>query len=67
MMTCRDGSIGFLSTSNRVNVMLSRAKHGMFILGNVDTLTAKKLTRPSMICPASHPFICIYTTLMHSV
>ncbi|KXX75859.1 NFX1-type zinc finger-containing protein 1 [Madurella mycetomatis] len=25
---------GFLSTSNRINVLLSRAKHGMYILGN---------------------------------
>lgn len=41
-MLCRDGSIGFLKTSNRVNVMLSRAKHGMYILGHAETLTANK-------------------------
>ncbi|KAL0228513.1 hypothetical protein RCL1_004656 [Eukaryota sp. TZLM3-RCL] len=29
-----DGRIGFLKFNNRVNVMLSRAKHGMFILGS---------------------------------
>ena len=45
----RVGSIGFLATSNRVNVMLSRAKHGMYILGNEATLTAKKRTRPTMM------------------
>ena len=28
---------GFLKTSNRINVLLSRAKHGMFIIGNADT------------------------------
>ncbi|CAK7236767.1 hypothetical protein SBRCBS47491_009749 [Sporothrix bragantina] len=28
---------GFLRTSNRINVLLSRAKHGMYILGNSDT------------------------------
>ncbi|KAK1991108.1 hypothetical protein LX36DRAFT_591170 [Colletotrichum falcatum] len=28
---------GFLSTSNRINVLLSRAKHGMYIIGNSDT------------------------------
>lgn len=39
---CRDGAIGFLKTSNRVNVMLSRAKHGMYILGHAETLTANK-------------------------
>lgn len=34
--------IGFLKTSNRINVMLSRAKHGMYILGHADTLNASK-------------------------
>ena len=34
--------IGFLKTSNRINVMLSRAKHGMYILGHADTLIASK-------------------------
>ncbi|OTA83205.1 hypothetical protein M434DRAFT_378439 [Hypoxylon sp. CO27-5] len=28
---------GFLRTANRINVLLSRAKHGMFILGNSST------------------------------
>lgn len=28
---------GFLKTSNRINVLLSRAKHGMYIIGNSDT------------------------------
>ncbi|TKA79542.1 hypothetical protein B0A49_00387 [Cryomyces minteri] len=28
---------GFLKTSNRINVLLSRAKHGMYILGNTKT------------------------------
>lgn len=28
---------GFLSTSNRINVLLSRAQHGMYIIGNADT------------------------------
>ncbi|CZR66499.1 related to NF-X1 finger and helicase domain protein [Phialocephala subalpina] len=28
---------GFLKTSNRINVLLSRARHGMFIIGNSDT------------------------------
>lgn len=48
-MRCRTGSIGFLAASNRVNVMLSRAKLGMIILGNEETLTAKKRTRPTMM------------------
>ncbi|OHW94282.1 nf-x1 finger and helicase domain [Colletotrichum incanum] len=28
---------GFLSTSNRINVLLSRAKHGMYVIGNSNT------------------------------
>jgi hypothetical protein len=28
---------GFLRTSNRINVLLSRAQHGMYIIGNTDT------------------------------
>ena len=28
---------GFLKTSNRINVLLSRAQHGMYIVGNVNT------------------------------
>lgn len=32
------GSIGFLKEPQRVNVLLSRARHGMFILGNAATL-----------------------------
>ncbi|KAI0043384.1 hypothetical protein FA95DRAFT_405685 [Auriscalpium vulgare] len=31
-------SIGFLKSSNRINVALSRAKHGMYILGNASNL-----------------------------
>lgn len=30
-------NVGFLKTSNRFNVLLSRAKHGMYIIGNADT------------------------------
>eukprot|EP00124_Ichthyophonus_hoferi_P002733 Ihof_evm4s199 gene=Ihof_evmTU4s199 len=35
------GMIGFLRTPNRTNVLLSRAKHGMYIFGNTSTLQAK--------------------------
>jgi hypothetical protein len=31
------GRIGFLSTPNRANVLLSRAQHGMYIVGNART------------------------------
>jgi hypothetical protein len=36
------GSTGFLAVSNRVNVMLSRAKQGMFVLGSVSTIRHSK-------------------------
>lgn len=29
--------VGFLRTENRINVLLSRAKHGMYLIGNVAT------------------------------
>ena len=32
-----DGKCGFLRTSNRINVLLSRAKHGMYIFGDSNT------------------------------
>lgn len=34
------GTMGFLKTENRVCVALSRAKHGFFIVGNLDQLCA---------------------------
>jgi hypothetical protein len=30
-------SVGFLKTTNRINVLLTRAQHGMYIIGNADT------------------------------
>ena len=36
-----EGNIGFLKTPNRVNVMLSRAKHGMIIVGSSQTFLQK--------------------------
>ncbi|KAH7349638.1 AAA domain-containing protein [Plectosphaerella cucumerina] len=30
---------GFLNTSNRINVLLSRAKHGMYLIGNTTTFS----------------------------
>ena len=32
-----DGRVGFLRTTNRINVLLSRAQHGMYLLGNANT------------------------------
>ncbi|CAI2170001.1 16549_t:CDS:10 [Funneliformis geosporum] len=39
--SCNHGGIGFLKSSNRTNVLLSRAKHGMFMLGNADLLSER--------------------------
>lgn len=36
-----EGKIGFLSIENRVCVALSRAKRGLFIIGNMDMLSQK--------------------------
>ncbi|KAK3045532.1 hypothetical protein LTR09_012903 [Extremus antarcticus] len=33
----RDRKVGFLRTENRINVLLSRAQHGMYLIGNTDT------------------------------
>jgi hypothetical protein len=33
----KERGCGFLKTSNRINVLLSRAKHGMYIIGNSGT------------------------------
>lgn len=36
----KEGNVGFLKTSNRINVLLSRAQHGMYLIGNVDTYSS---------------------------
>ncbi|KIW10744.1 hypothetical protein PV08_10043 [Exophiala spinifera] len=33
----KEKRVGFLKTTNRINVLLSRAQHGMYLVGNVDT------------------------------
>ncbi|KAG3032388.1 hypothetical protein PC121_g24399, partial [Phytophthora cactorum] len=35
------GTIGFLKTPNRINVLLSRAKHGLILVGHGELLRAK--------------------------
>ncbi|CAZ82087.1 unnamed protein product [Tuber melanosporum] len=37
------GRCGFLRTSNRINVLLSRAQHGMYIFGNAATCNGVKM------------------------
>ncbi|KAG9009435.1 hypothetical protein FRB93_005371 [Tulasnella sp. JGI-2019a] len=39
--TARRGGIGFLKSNNRANVALSRARHGLYILGNADDLSSQ--------------------------
>jgi len=34
----KTGNIGFLKTENRICVALSRAKYGLYIMGNMDNL-----------------------------
>lgn len=33
----QEKKVGFLRTTNRINVLLSRAQHGMYLIGNADT------------------------------
>ena len=33
----KDRKVGFLKTTNRINVLLSRARHGMYVISNTDT------------------------------
>lgn len=33
----KERRVGFLKTTNRINVLLSRAQHGMYLIGNTDT------------------------------
>ncbi|EXV00312.1 UvrD/REP type DNA helicase [Metarhizium robertsii] len=35
--------VGFLRTTNRINVLLSRAQHGMYLIGNTETYTHVKM------------------------
>lgn len=35
--------IGFLKTDNRINVLLSRAQHGMYLIGNTDTYSTQRM------------------------
>ncbi|KAI4196174.1 MAG: hypothetical protein LQ350_006722 [Teloschistes chrysophthalmus] len=39
----KEKKVGFLRTSNRINVLLSRAKHGMYLLGNAETYSSQPM------------------------
>lgn len=38
-----EGRCGFLRTPNRINVLLSRAQHGMYLIGNADTASTAQM------------------------
>lgn len=40
----KEGKAGFLNTSNRINVLLSRAMHGMVLVGSTKTFKAARTT-----------------------
>jgi hypothetical protein len=45
-------SVGFLRTPNRVCVALSRARHGLFMIGNIEALVGSE--NPNSDIPVSH-------------
>ena len=45
---------GFLKTSNRINVLLSRARHGMYIIGNSYTASSVSMWAVSLFRQISH-------------
>ncbi|KAK4873187.1 hypothetical protein RN001_015216 [Aquatica leii] len=47
----KNGSIGFLKTENRVCVALSRAKEGLYIMGNMNLLCMKSEIWPKIKIP----------------
>lgn len=36
----KENNVGFLRTTNRINVLLSRAQHGLYLIGNSDTYSS---------------------------
>ncbi|KAI4673398.1 uncharacterized protein J4E84_011123 [Alternaria hordeiaustralica] len=36
-------NVGFLKTTNRINVLLSRAQHGMYLIGNAETYSSVEM------------------------
>ena len=53
--TTRNTSIGFLTDANRLNVALTRAKYGLYIVGNFKTLQVNILKKKSI---AISIFVC---------
>lgn len=39
----KERKVGFLKTNNRINVLLSRAQHGLYLIGNTDTYLSQKM------------------------
>ena len=54
----KKNSIGFLKNSNRVNVMISRAKHGMIILGSAATVKSTKCLFSSVVKQLKELSLC---------
>ncbi|KJZ69945.1 hypothetical protein HIM_10668 [Hirsutella minnesotensis 3608] len=51
---------GFLSTSNRINVLLSRAQHGMYIIGNATTCQNVSMLNVAIdVCAATNARVAV--------
>ncbi|KAI5848750.1 hypothetical protein DFP73DRAFT_583390 [Morchella snyderi] len=48
----KERKVGFLRTTNRINVLLSRAKHGMYLIGNAESAGSIAMWRD--VCQMLH-------------
>ncbi|EZG03317.1 hypothetical protein H106_06803 [Trichophyton rubrum CBS 735.88] len=51
----KEKKVGFLRTTNRINVLLSRAQHGMYLIGNADTYSNVPMWAKVIVMQVSEP------------
>ncbi|KAJ4354192.1 uncharacterized protein N0V89_005926 [Didymosphaeria variabile] len=50
--------VGFLKTTNRINVLLSRVQHGMYLFGNANTYSYVPMWEKALKCGHQCPGLC---------